>query len=268
MLRSLKAGVRRALPHPAYRTYRKLRVARQIRGYEPRTHQGSYGGHALAVRFEDPLAESWYGHDWPELPEIAALRSHGLVEGARVFDLGAHQAVVALMLAREVGRSGTVIAVEAEPHNHGVAEANKALNGADNLHVVHAAVGDRDGTVSFAESLNGQIDTTTAIGNATVPSITIDTLAERYGQPDVVFVDIEGYEALALAASPKTLASRTAWFVEVHVGKLVAGSTREVIDRFAGRELLIAPESASEAGHRFVPFTGDVPGDRFFLLAV
>jgi FkbM family methyltransferase len=50
-----------------------------------------------------------------------------------------------------------VIAVEAEPHNVLVARANVALNAADNVEVLHAAVTSVPGHVRFAEGLNGRL---------------------------------------------------------------------------------------------------------------
>ena len=73
----------------------------------------NYGAGTLKVLLVDPLSEGWYDVDWAELPEIAALRNSLLRPGARVFDLGAHQGVVAMMLAREVGERGLIVAVEA-----------------------------------------------------------------------------------------------------------------------------------------------------------
>ncbi|HEY5491738.1 MAG TPA: FkbM family methyltransferase [Gemmatimonadaceae bacterium] len=60
--------------------------------------------------------------------------------GARVFDLGAHQGVVALMLAGIVGPEGQVIAVEAVPHNARIATQNATANACRQLVVLHAAV--------------------------------------------------------------------------------------------------------------------------------
>jgi tRNA A58 N-methylase Trm61 len=61
---------------------------------------------------------------------VAELAGSRLKAGARVFDLGAHQAVVALMLSQLVGHEGEVIALEAERHNFEVAERNRKLNAA------------------------------------------------------------------------------------------------------------------------------------------
>jgi protein-L-isoaspartate(D-aspartate) O-methyltransferase (PCMT) len=117
-MRSTAARVARALlPAPALREIRRRRVHAQIATYRRRVVEHTYAGHPLRIALRDPLAEGWYDHDWGTQPEIDVLRSGRLRPGARVFDLGAHQGVVALMLARIVGPAGHVVAVEAEPHN-------------------------------------------------------------------------------------------------------------------------------------------------------
>src|SRR5947209_4100963 len=82
----------------------------------------------------------------------------------RVFDLGAHQGVIARMIAAQVRPGGRVLAVEAEPHNAKVARRNAELNDAENLLVVHAAGAERSGTLSFGEGLNGSVDERAATG--------------------------------------------------------------------------------------------------------
>ncbi len=57
----------------------------------------------MTVSLEDGLAQGWYDYDWPEVPEITLLGKNSLKPGAKVFDIGAHQGVVALMLAKIVG---------------------------------------------------------------------------------------------------------------------------------------------------------------------
>ena len=263
----VKQAVAAALPHPVYRVIRRRRVAGLVRRYDPRDVVHSYGGHRLTIRLADPLAEGWYDHDWPRLSEIDLLAERGVLrDGALVFDLGAHQGVVALMLAAEVGRAGRVVAVEGEPHNAAVARRNVAANRAGNVTVVHAAVADRPGVIAFAESLNGRIDEAGPRGNAEVPAVTIDDLASEYGTPDLVFLDIEGYEGKALAGGTATLASpTTSFFIEVHVGDLVGCTAPELVARFdAGYDRYISVDDPAV----FAPFAGQVPTERFFLAAL
>jgi FkbM family methyltransferase len=265
-----KRVVARALPHPVYRIYRKRRVARLIAAYSPRVVTHTYGGHRLTVALADPLAEGWYDHDWPRLEEIDELvRVGGLKRGATVFDLGAHQGVVALMLSAEVGPSGRIVAVEAQPHNASIARRNVSLNHAANVAVVHAAIADRPGAVNFAEGLNGYVDAATRLGNVEVLAVTIDQLAEEHGRPDLVFLDVEGYEGKALEGAEATLAARrTSFFVEVHSDDLVDWTVRDIIGRFAGYALLVAETTRTGLAAGFAPLYDTPRGSRFFLVAV
>ena len=51
-------------------------------------------------------------------PELSFLAQHRLRPGATVFDCGAHQCVIAMVMAKFVGATGKVIAVEASPLNY------------------------------------------------------------------------------------------------------------------------------------------------------
>lgn len=265
-----KRIARLVLPHPVYRKYRQRHLARIVASYPPRLVTHDYGGQSLSVRLTDPLAEAWYDHDWPRLYEIDELvRVGSLCPGANVFDIGAHHAVVALMLAAEVGPSGRVVAVEAEPHNASAAAENVRLNGAENVLVLSAAIADRPGTLYFAESLNGQVDSQTRTGNVEVTAVTIDQLAEQHGRPDLVFLDVEGYEGKALLGATETLAARrTAFFVEVHGADLVDCSVAEILAHFDGFEMRVALPTENGATGEFVPLLRTPSNQRCFLICV
>jgi FkbM family methyltransferase len=266
----VKTVVRRVLPHAAYRMIRRRRVANAIRDFIPWSRVGEYGNATLAVRIADELGDGWYGHDWPLPPELRKLAELGVLRsGATVFDLGAHQGVVALMLAHEVGPGGRVVAVEADPHNVEIANENCSLNPtlSDRVTVVHAAVADHDGETSFAAELNGRIDEQTESGNTRVPAASIDTLITGYGAPDLFFVDIEGFEGRALKALNPTARQASAFFVEVHVGQLVASTAQQIVDLFAGRDRWIAVPGGRDDDYEFVPYDGGTPDERFYLIA-
>lgn len=264
--RSLRSVVRRALPHALYRRYRGRLIASAISQYEPHEVTHRYGGHELRIRLADPLAQGWYDCDWEESPVMALLREHGvLVPGARIFDLGAHQAVVALMLVREAGAEGHVVAVEAEPHNARVAAENRELNGASNLTVIHAAAAAAEGSLSFAVGLNGTVDQRAVSGNVTVRAVTVDQLAAQFGVPDLVFIDVEGYEAHVLRGAISALTNGTTSFVvEVHETITNFGdSTSAIVDRFRDFTCYVAANDRDP----FQPLEGTPPRGRFFLVA-
>lgn len=262
---------------PLILQYLPPRVAERLRSwrarlFKPRIVVHNYGSGPLSIYLSDPLAKSWYDHDWAELPEITQLRRSRLRRGARVFNLGAHQGLVAMMLAREVGAKGTVIAVEPNPHNAHAAEKNCGLNDINQIEVLVAAVADHSGAILFNGALNGQLDDGTGAGGSVeVKSVTINELVEKYGHPDVVYLDVEGAEGLALAAGSSILDRKTDVFLEVHVGcglERLGSSVDRVFSFFPPDcyETL----GAAEGERSFRPVNRDDPitRHRFFLIAL
>jgi FkbM family methyltransferase len=223
----------RLLPASILGRLRAWRVRRMVTAYTPRVVEHTYGSGRLRVRLGDPLAAGWYDHDWADLPEIVALRGRSLGQGARVFDIGAHQGVVAMMLAREVGSSGHVVAFEPNPHNATIAKQNRELNGLTQLEIVEAAVSDRSGTVIFNQGLDGQLDDGTgAGGRMSVASVTLDQVVQRYGSPTFVMIDVEGAECMVLKGGAHVLQSSADFAVEVHVNsglEKLGGSVDELL---------------------------------------
>ena len=265
------ALARRALPGWAWTRLRLWRLRRGVRRFQPRVVHHTYGGHRLAIHLADPLARGWYDADWPLPPELSLLGRHGLVDGATVFDLGAHQGVVALMMARMVGDRGRVVAVEPSAHNVGVLRRNLDLNGARNVAVVEAAVADRAGTLGFNLGINGQADDGRGgWGRVEVSATTVDELTDQFGPPGVLFLDVEGYECHALRGAARTLATRPDCCVEVHAGiglERFGGSAAEVLGYFPddAYERWVAPEA--EPVFRRLSAGECPPEGRFFLVA-
>jgi FkbM family methyltransferase len=259
-----------------YRVYRRRKIRRLVSAYPRRVVTHSYHGYELSLSVEDPLAEGWYDHDWPSLPELNLLAASRLKPGARVFDLGAHQGVVAMVLARLVGEEGVVVAVEAERHNHGVALRNLALNHVTNVTLIHAAVAADEGSLRFAEGLNGHVLCHGGLGSAGVAAMTIDGLADRYGWPDVVFLDVEGYEVEALRGAVRCIAGgKTDFFVETHIGhglEEAGGTVADVLGHFPDVRFrrLVSPAGDQLDSYEFTEL--DVaampPEERFFFVAL
>ncbi|MDE2364698.1 MAG: FkbM family methyltransferase [Hyphomicrobiales bacterium] len=239
--------------------------------FAERIEEHSFDGRRFKVTIADRIAEEWYGSDAAGPTEFALLTQRGLNSGGLVFDLGAHQGVVAMMLGARVGAAGRVVALEATARNAKIAQQNVEMNGVSNVEVLHAAVARSDGPVLFNQKRNGAIALVSHAGVQAVDGLSIDTLAARYGVPDLVYMDIEGYEIEALKGAQKTLASRASWCIEVHgdeeIGKFGARNA-DVVDVFAkGFDLYWSPENNSAP---FTPFSsaGGIPTDRFFLAAI
>jgi FkbM family methyltransferase len=260
------------LPSAMAGRLRAWRVRTLIAGFEPYIVEHAYGPTRFKVYVSDPLARGWYDHDWTDLPEITALRGTSLRPGALVFDIGAHQGVVAMMLAREVGPSGLVIALEPNPHNAAAARRNCELNGMAQVAVVEAAVSNRSGTITFNEGLDGQLDDGSgAQGRITVVSATLDDLAETYGIPALVFVDVEGAECMVLEKGARVLESGADFAVEVHVGfglEKLGGSVDRLLSFFPAERFEVTARAEQDTSYRPLTTNDSLTNDRFFLLAV
>jgi len=269
----LKRVARAIVPVVLRRFLQRRKLARLIASHPRRVVEHHYGGVTLRVELADPLADGWYDHDWPPLPEIGVLGRHRLRPGARVFDFGAHQGVVGLMLAHRVGPGGQVVLVEPNRHNVDACRRNAELNRMPWIATHRAAVAEREGTIAFNGGLNGQAgELSDYCGLIQVPAVTIDTLTAVYGPPDVVFIDVEGFECRALAGAGQTFAAQPDWFVEVHVGcglEAAGGSAEQVLEYFPGT--LFARYVHNEGDPEPIPLEAAPPEKlrrRFFLTAV
>jgi FkbM family methyltransferase len=268
----IKQIAKRSLPQPVWTMLRLARIWSSVRFYRERKVDHVFGGFPLSVWLTDPLAQGWYDHDWAELPEITLLRTGRLKQGARVFDLGAHQCIVAMMLSLTVGVEGQVVALEANPHNAEIGERNRVLNNIAQLKVLHGAAAKDSGTVDFGKGLNGTVASGVRDwGQQRVRAYSVDELAREYGRPDVLFIDVEGFECEVLKGAGETLRERPDAFIEVHTGcglERFGGSREEIMSTFPGDryELFVAEGDTP----RFSPVKDAraLPTTRFFLVAL
>lgn len=229
--------------------------ARALTQFPRRQVEHTYCGHRLRITLGDNDGAEWYDKDWPSFPGLDLLASSRLVPGARVFDIGAHQGIVALVLARTVGPIGSVVAVEPHPLNIELMERNRSLNGADNLTIRQSVCGDNRGSVRMGHNLNDRVRSDREYGGYRVQSETLEDLAAEFGAPDVAFIDVEGHEIRVLQGATKILAGyRTDWFIEIHVGvglEAAGGSVEELMSYFPSKnyELFVGSDATPE----FVP---------------
>jgi FkbM family methyltransferase len=213
----LKQVVRQFVPSSLWSGLQHAKANFSVWRFKQRSVTHNYGGHILQVHLHDPMSQQWYDCDWGRLKELDMLARSRLTKGAVVFDIGAHQCVVAMMLAREVGDSGTVIAVEPNPFNVRVAKLNLQSNDLKNVTQITAMVSSTSGMGVMSFELNARAASLEAgLWRRSVSSVTIDELSQKFGKPDVIYLDVEGYEFEALKAAGDVLTYQTDWCIELH----------------------------------------------------
>ncbi len=234
----------------------------------PEIHKHLYCGYPLKIYINDLVSKQWYDTDWKR-NEIEFLKRGKLKRGATVFNIGAHQGIVALIFSKIVGQNGYVIAAEPDKHHIRILNFNKKNNNASNLHIVHAAVAEKRGSKFF---VNDQItDHKTKLGTR-IRTITVDDLTKKYGSPSLLFIDVEGYEVNVLKGAKQTLKYYPNCCVEVHTNcglEEYGGSIEKVLSYFPTNKykLFIAPATSR---CRFTLFSNasQLLNDRFYLVAI
>lgn len=146
-------------------------------------------------------------------PETYALFKKIVQSGMTVVDIGAHIGYFTRLFSRLVGKSGTVLAFEADPTNFALLVKNTRAY--KNVRVEQIALTDRIGIIDFyhyddksgAHSTLPNVPLKYEKRKITVPSTTLDAwLKEKsISRVDVIKMDIEGGEGAALLGMTRTL---------------------------------------------------------------
>ena len=168
-------------------------------------------GNKMYVDTDDTgLAPSLLMGDTYEKCEVNLLKklvSTGMV----VVDIGAHIGYYTLIAANLVGDEGKVFAFEPAPENYALLLKNIEANGYKNIIPVQKAVSNKTGTTNLFlfEQNKGQhkiYETGGYLKSIVVESITLDDyFSEQQVSIDVIKMDIEGAEMLALLGMDKVI---------------------------------------------------------------
>ena len=163
------------------------------------------------------LVSNWTGYTFPSKygvrwklrvllssyePETTRLLRQVIRPGQTVIDIGAHIGYFTRLAARQTGKSGRVIAFEADSENFKFLEHNTKRF--DNVVREQRAIGDTKGTISFYH-VRGSTGCHSTVPQENsehyeVPATTLDTYCSEHdiGVVDVIKMDIEGGEWKAL----------------------------------------------------------------------
>lgn len=166
-------------------------------------------GPLLLPHFDPYIRESIRLYGWWEYDELSYLRRH-LEPGMWAIDVGAHVGFSALAMAREVGPSGRVIALEPEPLNFELLCRNIARNCGSVVVPIHAAGGEKTGSCVLHRSPHNSGDHRItrhplAVGSTEVPMVALDDLLPPSHPVHLVMTDAQGYDHRVLEGMTKTL---------------------------------------------------------------
>jgi FkbM family methyltransferase len=148
-------------------------------------------------------------------PEVSATLRQVLGAGGTFVDAGANIGWFTLLGASLVGPTGRVVAIEPNPLNVALLRQSARDNGFDNVDVMAVALSDEGGVVALeTDGSNGRVipiegpPTEPVAASFVVAAQTLDTILDSFGvtRVDVVKVDIEGAEPLALRGAAKMIA--------------------------------------------------------------
>jgi FkbM family methyltransferase len=265
----------RALPYWCVAILKSLWAEYSFRRFKPRVVRHRYGAYDFQLQLVDYDGESWLDRDYDDgaFAEIAMLKQRKLLGGARVFNAGANQCLQAMMMAREVGPGGLIYAVEPNSHNTRAGRRNCELNGIHNVHVVEAAASSTPGQLWFNRAMNGQVAVSRyEAGAHLVNVVTIDGLSAEFGPPDVLYIDVEGFECEVLEGARGTLEAHTPdCFVEAHLQmglERYGGSVGAVLSYFPRSRYDLYYSDGDEGAFRQVETSAVLPRKRFYLVAL
>ena len=140
-------------------------------------------------------------------PHVSGALAPLLVPGQYFVDIGANMGFFSLLAARAVGPEGRVFAFEPFQQNVKLLFLSARLNGFENITILPVAAADRE-ALFFYDNMgsNGQIRETSAdpelvLSSTLVASTTLDSALSRVERLDVIKIDVEGAEYLALTGS-------------------------------------------------------------------
>jgi FkbM family methyltransferase len=126
--------------------------------------------------------------------------------GMTIYDIGAQAGFYTLLFSRVVGAAGTIVAFEPCPTESQNLLAHLGLNEISNVRVISAAVSDREAIARFTVAA-GKTENSLREDSKSplfVPTVCLDQLG--FPPPDLIKMDIEGGETLALKGARKMLA--------------------------------------------------------------
>lgn len=211
----------------------------------------AFGRAAFATAYD------FYKARW-EAPGIGALKPFAR-PGSIVIDVGANIGFFTRRFAEWVRPGGTVIAIEPEANNFASLKAMLSRRGLLNVEPIQAVAADSNGTMKLQINRLHPADHRISQTGTEVRSVTLSTLAEQQGWPEVslIKIDVQGAEERVLAGAAEILhRCRPALYVEVDDAALrrMGSSAKRILALLQGAGYMIC---RIESGKVSVPLCAE-----------
>ena len=196
--------------------------------------------------------------------------------GMTIFDIGGNIGYYPLMELSLLRGSGRMVVVEPSSSNIALLRRNLILNGYGDVAVLEAAISDVAGKRDFHLSQQSNLGTFHPTGNGSqtltgrtveVETFTVPMLAQRFGAPDLLRMDVEGHEVEVLngmLADVRRGAYAPTVIFEPHLSRYSADHDMAATLRalFALGYRVTELSSSSDRGREQIIARGYVPGER------
>ena len=184
---------------------------------EPATHTMRVGEKSVRFNIEHHLSRRFFLPRYAngKLHEEAATRFilDRLSPASTFVDVGSNLGYFSIVAAHF---AGTVFAIDPQARLADLVRTNAGLNGLTNVHPICAAAGDRTGFVEMPADGRANTAVDTVSDGIKVPVIRLDDYFNDRYRPDVIKIDVEGYELNVLKGATALLAHGPVLAIELH----------------------------------------------------
>ncbi len=177
-------------------------------------------------------ASNWRSLLFRYEPNVGAAIKSNLSPGSIFFDIGANVGWFTLLASKIVGPSGQVYSFEPSPDVY--ARLSENVRDLTNVQTFQYGIGNRDGELEFASQgastsasfveaiteMNKDFLPDTPIRKVRVEIRKIDSLLSQIKRPDLVKIDVEGFELEVLKGAANLLSQGPVLIVEIHPPQL------------------------------------------------
>jgi FkbM family methyltransferase len=156
-------------------------------------------------------------------PECTRIMKEQLQKDMTIAEIGANIGYYALMEASIVGKNGKIYAIEPFPPNYELLKKNIDINlYNDRIELYNIAISDKPGKtrlfIKDKHNLCNMLESGTGESFVEVETKTLDDFIKDKKLPDIIRMDIEGFEYYVIDGMKKTLdkCNQCKMFIEVH----------------------------------------------------